>query len=121
VKANPHLDFESQLQAIPVRNEHVKTSIDREDGEVLTAEVQLKYRGVMKLIAKLTHARESRCFDLAGLSREIFERIDGQLTVETLILTLAEEEKLTFLEARALINHYLRDLMQRGLIVIVGV
>ncbi|MDT8391936.1 MAG: hypothetical protein RRC34_15655 [Lentisphaeria bacterium] len=120
MKAKPQLDFETQLQAIPVRNESVNMTTDDDKPDALTAEVRLKYRGVMKLLAKLTYARESRRFELTGLAREIFERIDGKLTVERLVLTLAADEKLTFFEARGLINHYLRDLMQRGLIVILG-
>jgi len=45
--------------------------------------------------------------------------LDGKLTVENLIDQLCASDNLTFLESRALVTQYLRDLMQRGLIAIV--
>lgn len=118
MKNNACLDFESQLHTVPVRNESVVTYPDDRNPEVLVAETQLKYRGLLRLLAGVTQARKVRRYELTGLSRELYARLDGKLTVEDLILAFSEEEQLTFLEARSLINHYLRDLMQRGLIVI---
>ena len=40
--------------------------------------------------------------------------------LEDLVLEMSEKEKLGFLEARALLVQYLKDLMQRGLVVIVA-
>lgn len=113
------IDFESQLHTIPVRNEHVKLSPGSHDPELLIVEVELRYRGLMKVLVPLVQARKQKRYELAGLARELYEKLDGKRTVEALIDEMCAEEQLSFLEARALVAQYLRNLMQRGLIVIV--
>lgn len=112
------IDFETQLQTVPVRNARLKLSRDEKHADALIVEVELRYRGMSGLIAPLVKARNSKRYELVGLSRELFERLDGKLRVEDLIDSLSQADKLTFFEARALVTLYLKDLMQRGLIVI---
>lgn len=114
------LDFETQLHTVPVRNGKLKISPLAQDPAVLVVEVELFYRSLLGLVAPLVGARRRKRYELAGLSRELFESLDGRKTVENLIDTLRTEDKLTFLEARALVMQYLKDLMQRGLVVIVA-
>ena len=116
----PHLDFETQLHCVPVRNEGVTTVAPDGDPAVLIVEVRLRYRGVSGLAARLFKTRRVRRYELAGLSRELYGKLDGKRTLEDLIVELSTEDKLTFLEARALLVHYLKDLMQRGMVVIVA-
>lgn len=116
----PALDFETQLKSVPVRNVKLNISVAENDPAALLVEVALVYRGLLGVLAPMVGARRTKRYELAGLARELFESLDGKLTVENLIDNLRMQEKLTFLEARALVIQYLKDLMQRGLVVIVA-
>ena len=113
-----HLDFETQLHCVPVRNEGVKAYTPDHNPGALIVEVRLRYGGLLNLAAKILKTKRVRRYELAGLSRELYAKLDGKRTLEQLIMELASAEKLTFLEARALLVQYLKDLMQRGLVVI---
>jgi len=115
---NGRLEFEAQLHSVPVRNEKLDVRPAESDPNALIVEVELVYRGLFGLLRPLVGARRRKRYELAGLSRELFESLDGKRTVEDLIETLRIQDLLTFLEARALVMHYLKDLMQRGLIVL---
>jgi len=116
----PPLDFEAQLHAVPVRNEKLRICDSSPGSDVLIAEVQLRYRGLLGSIANLVKARRRKRFELAGVSRELFEKLDGKQIVGDLVDWLCEQDRLTFLEGRALVLHYLSDLMKRGLVVVVA-
>ncbi len=114
----PTLDFRTQLHSVPVRNEKVRTCDSPPDSGVLIVEVELRYRGLLGGIANFVKARQRKRYELAGISRELFEKLDGKRTVKDLVDWLCKQDRLTFLEGRALVLHYLRDLMKRGLIVV---
>lgn len=116
----PSIDFEHQLHTVPVRNAHVGITESEKSSDTILVEVQLRYKGILKPVAEWVNARKKKRYELSGISREIFEHINGKKNVEDLIDWLCEQEKLTFLEGRALVVHYLRDLMQRGLIVVLA-
>lgn len=116
----PSLDYEQQLHTIPVRNVQAVVMASERAPEAILVEVQLRYAGLLRFIAKWVHARQRKRYELSGLSREMFERVDGKQTVEQLTDWLCEQERLTFLEGRALVMLYLRDLMRRGLIVMLA-
>ncbi len=113
------LDFETQLHTIPVRNEKLRITPSEHRPDVVLVEVELRYGGLLAGLASFVNARKRKRYELTGLSREFFEVLDGKLTVENLIDQLCASDNLTFLESRALVTQYLRDLMQRGLIAIV--
>lgn len=117
---NRSLDYEQQLHTIPVRNTHAVVMASERSPEAILVEVQLRYTGLLRLVAKWVHVRQRKRYELSGLSREMFERVDGKQTVEQLIDWLCEQEHLSFLEGRALVVLYLRDLMRRGLIVMLA-
>ena len=113
------IDFETQLQTIPYRNEGVEVAHPEDGSDALIVSVALRYRGLAKYLSPVLGARRSRKYRLMGVSRVVYESIDGHRTVESLIDELAANHKLTFLEARSLMAQYLKMLMARGLIVIV--
>ncbi len=113
------LDFETQLHAVPVQNEKLRVCDSPPDSDSLVVEVELRYRGVLGGIANFVKARRRKRYELAGVSRELFDRLDGKRTVEDLVDWFCEQDRLNFLEGRALVLHYLRDLMKRGLVVVV--
>jgi hypothetical protein len=114
------LDFETQLHCVPVRNAGVRASVSDRDPGALIVEVRLRYGGLLGVAARLVRARRARRYELAGIARELYEALDGKRTLEDFIDELSARDKLTFFEARALLVQYLKDLMQRGLVVIAG-
>ncbi len=116
----PPIDFEHQLHTVPIRNEKAVVMESEQKPGALLVKVQLKYTGLLGPIAAWVNARKAKRYELVGLSREMFEQVDGKTSVEQLMDWLCEEERLTFLEGRALVVHYLRDLMKRGIIVMSG-
>ena len=79
------LDFETQLHTVPVRNEKLVLSGSPHNPDALVAEVELRYRGLMRNVASFVKSRNRKRYELVGLSRELFERLDGTLTVADLI------------------------------------
>lgn len=113
------IDLNTQLMTVPVRNAHVTVERAKKNPDVLFVAVDLRYRGFLKPIANLVRARRRKRFQLVGISRQIFEKIDGERNVASLVEYMRDEHLLPFLEARALISQYLGVLMKKGLIVIV--
>lgn len=114
------LDFETQLHCIPLRNHKVKKIESETHPHLLILEVTLNYTGLIAIAASLIKSRKYKRYVLTGLSEELYERLDGEITVEQLVLDLAKNEKLGFMEARALMVEYLKSLMERGLVVVVS-
>jgi hypothetical protein len=114
----PSIDFEQQLHTVPIRNRQAVVTESETSPATILVEVQLRYTGLLNPIAKWVNARKKKRYELVGLSREMFEKVDGKTNVSQLIDWLCDQEKLTFLEGRALVVQYLKDLMQRGLIVV---
>jgi len=117
-KKGPALDVETQLQTVPCRNIHVRTWQKDDDPETLVVEVKLKPSGLLALAMKALRSKGIKKYGLVGLSRRMYEEVDGKNTVEDLLNGMMANHKLTFLEARALTLQYLSDLMARGLVVI---
>lgn len=117
-KTRPQLDFSTQLHTIPVRNQSLRVIEDDTASDTLVVEVEVEKRGLVGLLARYANTPPRKQYELAGLSRELFDELDGKRSMEELIDWLAALESLTFMEARALILHYLGDLMKRGLVVI---
>ncbi len=104
-----------QLKAIPGRNELAKL-IQEEEGRYVILEVELKYSGVVKLLAKALKARRRKRIQLDGLSLEMYKMIDGVCNVEEIIETWMDKYKLSFFEARSLCLYYLQNLSGNGII-----
>ena len=119
-KQKPDISFEGQLQSVPIRNRRARIEKSPENPTALAIEVELKYTGLVGLLSRALKPRRTRTYELSGLSRDIFDRIDGKTTIDKLIDHLMAAYKLSFFEARALVLQYTRDLMQRGLIAITG-
>ena len=115
---SPHLDFETQLHCVPVRNQGVTIVTPEYNPGVLIVEVRLRYTGLLSLAARFFKTKRMRRYELAGLARSLYEKLDGIRSIVDLVNELAIEDKLTFFEARALLIQYLKDLMQRGLAVV---
>ena len=95
--------FRQALQAVPVRNAHVRATPLPEDPQRLEVEVELLYRTpVQRFLRRLLRA---------------YGMIDGRKTYGELVDEFAAAEKLTFFESRALLGQFLQHLARRGLVV----
>jgi hypothetical protein len=101
------IDYTTQLHMIPIRNQKLTIGSASHNADALVVEVQLKYNGLIGVLASAVNARRKRRYELLGISRELFESLDGVQTVEALVDRMVEEVL------------YLSDLMKRGLIVMV--
>jgi hypothetical protein len=112
------LSFADQLEARPIKNEKAVTSPTEADA--VRVRVPLVYPPWLRPAARALGLRKEKSYELEGVGRAVYDRVDGTSSVENLVDWLAEEHRLSFHESRALIMQYLQMLMQRGLIVIVS-
>lgn len=111
------LDPGRQLDAVPVRNAHVRTAPGAAPGEI-RVELTLRYTGWCGLLARALKPRTARRYVLDGIGREVYEAIDGVRTFEQLADAFAARHQLTFLEASGLLAQYYRTLIARGLVAV---
>lgn len=116
-KGKPQLDFEVQLATIPIRNERVR-SLPGRVPHARTIELDVRHSRVRGVLARLLKLKTTKKYELAGLSLDLYDSLDGQKSVEDLVDALMARYKLSFFEARALLLQFLRDLMRRGLVVV---
>ena len=110
--------FRAALEAVPVRNAHVKVRPIPEDPRRLEVEVELLYRTpVQRLLRRLFRAAPTKRYRLDRLGTRVYNMIDGRKTYGELVDEFAAAEKLTFFEARALLGQFLQHLSRRGLVV----
>ena len=110
--------FREALQAVPVRNAHVKAAPLPEDPQRLEVEVELLYRTpVQRFLRRLLKAAPTKRYRLDRLGTRVYGMIDGRKTFGELVDDFAAAEKLTFFESRALLGQYLQHLSRRGLVV----
>jgi hypothetical protein len=112
------LTFGEQLEARPIKNEKAVAHVT--DAERLRISVPLIYPAWLGPAARALGLRKEKSYELEGVGRAVYDRVDGETSVESLVDWLAEAHRLSFHEARVLIMKYLQMLMERGLIVIVA-
>lgn len=117
-KTVPVLPLAEQLLCVPIRNVRAELAAS---GECLKITVPLTYPSAVRPLRRLFKLRDAKTFELEGVGRAIFEKVDDVRTIMDLVDWFAEGHALSFHEARALVMGYLRTLMKSGLIVIAGV
>jgi Coenzyme PQQ synthesis protein D (PqqD) len=110
--------FTEQLEATPIKNEKAAASPTGTD--CVRISVPVVYPSWLGPVARALRLRGQRSYELEGVGRAVYDRVDGETSVEHLVDWLAAEHRLSFHEARVLIMKYLQMLMERGLIVIAG-
>lgn len=106
-----------QLQVIPIQNEHVKKSVV--DSGALRVEIEFKKKGLIPMALRLTGGAKVKVYHLDGYGRYLYERIDGKSYLLQIVYEFMENEKLTFFEAKGLLQEYVRILMEKGLVVLI--
>ncbi len=117
-RASETLTEEQVLDAVPMRNQSVRVEWRGSDRVVIY--VALKQRWFMQPPwSWLLRVRKEAGYELEGLGREVWEACDGKRTVEAIIDGFAEKHHLRFHEARLSVLAFLRQLIQRGMVVLV--
>jgi len=111
------LTFDEQLESFAVFNKKAVV-VNSEDSEMII-EIQLKYEGTKKLMAKVLKPRDSKKIQLTGLALVVYRKlIDEKYNIRDLVYWLQDKYKLSFFEARNLIVQFTGELMKKGIIVI---
>jgi hypothetical protein len=108
----------TQMAAVPIRNERLRVLEDA-TGVSLTRDVV--YKAWMKPFVRFLRMPPSRTLRLEGIGWEVWKRLDGKTSIGDIVSTFAQERKLSYHESRALLMNYFRSLVERGVIVIVGI
>lgn len=112
------IGWKHTLDVIPVKNAAAKVNSWGKDG--ILVEVQLKTpRFLIPPFSWLIKLRKSRQFVLSGIGKHIWDLCNGRDRLETIIDFFAQRYQLSFHEARIAVIGYLRDLVLRGIIILV--
>lgn len=104
------------LLGVPVRNQAAGVV---DEGDTVRVSVALRRsRWLVPPISWIIKPRSDKTFGLDELGTEVWRLSDGKRTVEQIIDVFAERHRLTFHEARVSVTTYVKELMQRGLLVI---
>jgi hypothetical protein len=106
------------LAAVPHRNEAV-TSQPAGDGLLVCVPMR-RPRWLVPPLSWLIPFSHVRKVQLDAPGKAVLELCDGHRTVEEVIETFAAENKLSFREGQLAVTQFLRELLRRGIIVLVG-
>ena len=115
-RSKPQLAAEAQLALVPLRNRQAQVVEDTPQRVAL--ELRSTYPRWLGPLPRLLGAPRSVRRSLDGLSLLLWRRIDERITIAALIDWLAEDQQLTFNEARLLTLTWLRSLSAKGLLVL---
>lgn len=107
------------LRAVP----HVNQAMEmhhRSDGSTLVSVPISRPKFLVPPLSWILPFSRYRRVDLEPVGAGVLKMCDGRRTVEAIIEEFAAGHKLSFREAQLAITQFLRQLMQRGLIAIVG-
>jgi len=116
-KSVPRITREQALATRPVHNPDLEV-IHPEGGEV-TIRIPRRKVWWVNLLAKLGGVPQYRTITLDRVGTSVWELCDGRHTVRELITRLAEEHQLSRKEAELSMVTYLKQLAQRGLVLMV--
>jgi len=97
------LNMEKQLQAVPVRNEHLSEERVEKGLKITLEPTQDKKSKQQRLI-------------LEGLGLQLFEQVNNQITVDEMVTDFQAAHLLSFFEAHNLVVQYIDSLVSWGLI-----
>jgi hypothetical protein len=116
--APDHVAVAGLLASVPRKNEAAQV-VPGGQGLVVTVPVNRPKWLVPPLSWVLPFSRIRRV-ELDAPGRRVLELCDGHRTVEEVIETFAKEHKLSFREGQVAVTQFLRELLGRGIIVLVG-
>ncbi len=106
------------LTGVPMANEVMETS-RAGDGLLVSIPIE-RPKWLVPPISWVVPFSKLRRVQLDAIGRAVLEACDGRRTVEEVIERFAAEHKLSFRESQLAVTRFLRELVTRGIIVIVG-
>ncbi|MHC4717347.1 MAG: PqqD family protein [Planctomycetota bacterium] len=106
------------LAAVPHQNTAIKTE-PRAEGVLVSVPVR-RPGWLIPPISWVLPWSQHRRVELDAAGSEVLDMVDGRRTVEDIVETFAGNHKLTFRESQVAVTQFLRQLVQRGIVVIVG-
>ena len=86
-------------------------------------EIRLPLRKLNWLVPPLSWVfptRESKLLRLDGLGSEVFRLCQQEREVQWIVDAFAERHRLTFHESRVAVTQYVRSLVERGVLILLG-
>ncbi len=118
VTARTAFDSDALLDAVPTPNAAVRAE-RRGDAVVLWVPLQRRWynQGALRWLLPL---RGEKGYALDRLGREVWEACDGDRTLERIVEDFARRHRVRFHEARVAVLTFLRTLVERRLVALVG-
>jgi len=117
-KPERELTVSGLLSAVPHRNEAI-TIEPAGDGLLVSVPVR-RPRWLVPPISWILPFSQYRRVELDAPGRAVMELCDNRRTVEEVVERFAQNHKLSFRESQLSVARFLRELVKRGIIVIVG-
>lgn len=105
-----------QMRSTPIRNDAAQ--ITASTPEKTHISIPLRHRPLARLLKHVLPLSSAKNLELDALGMELYALCDGQHTVEQMVDLHCEKWNLSFFEARAMVLSYLRQLLQRNLILV---
>lgn len=106
------------LAAVPQKNE--AATVERTAKGMLVSIPVRRPRWLVPPLSWVVPFSEKRRVELDPAGRLVLESCDGRRTVEEVIERFAGEHKLSFRESQLAVTQFLKELVKRGIIAIVG-
>ncbi len=117
-KVNRQMAVSQFLTAVPYQNTAVKTE-PRGEGVLVSVPVRRPGWLIPPISWVLPWSRQRRV-ELDAPGTEVLQLVDGRRSVEEIVESFAKNHKLTFRESQVAVTQFMRNLVQRGIVVVVG-
>jgi hypothetical protein len=107
------------LQAVPHVNQAMETHY-RSDGSMVVSIPIRRPRYLVPPLSWILPFSPYRRVELEPVGSGVLGLCDGRRTVEAIIEQFASENRLSFREGQLAVTQFLRQLMQRGVVAVVG-
>ncbi|MFA6134239.1 MAG: PqqD family protein [Phycisphaerae bacterium] len=107
------------LQAVPYTNQAMEVT-RRPDGSTLVSVPIPRPKYLVPPLSWILPFSHQRRVELDRLGSYVLDMCDGRRSIESMIERFAGDHKLSFREAQLSVSGFLRQLVQRGILVIVG-
>ena len=118
--ARDHLPARSFLQAVPQIN-NAMTLDRRPDGTALASVPIRRPKYLIPPLSWLLPYSSHRRVELDVVGAEVLDLCDGTSTIEKIVDRFSIIHKLSFRESQLAVGQFLRQLSQRGILVVVGI
>lgn len=114
-----HQPMARLLTAVPHANKAMEIK-SRSDGGVLASVPMQRPRMLVPPFSWILPYSSHRRVELDALGASVLNMCDGKTTVESIIETFSVRHRLSFRESQLAVTQFLRQLVQRGIVAIVG-